>query len=87
MYIYIHIHTFTTTPMSAISLAKLDMPPGLSDTVAENRMSRMSAARPRSMTRPSVVVSMFPPQRGTTTFLPRNLPNNGPPGRMAATML
>mmetsp|Transcript_25236 Transcript_25236/g.60728 ORF Transcript_25236/g.60728 Transcript_25236/m.60728 type:complete len:208 (+) Transcript_25236:567-1190(+) len=46
------------------------MPPGLSLTVETNRKSLPSAASPRSITRPSTVMSIFPPQRGRTTFLP-----------------
>ena len=33
------------------------MPPGRSDTVAMKRIRRLSAASPRSMTRPSMVMS------------------------------
>mmetsp|Transcript_12799 Transcript_12799/g.30290 ORF Transcript_12799/g.30290 Transcript_12799/m.30290 type:complete len:209 (-) Transcript_12799:566-1192(-) len=62
------------------------MPPGLSLTEATRRTRRPSAARPRSMTRPSTVVSMLPPHSGTSTFLPlRSGRSSGPPGRMAAS--
>ena len=57
------------TPMSASSLVSSAIPPGLSDTVTTNRMSRPSAAKPRSMTRPRAVVSMLPPQSATTTLI------------------
>lgn len=50
--------------------ARPEIPPGLSDTVVTKRTRRVSAARPRSMTRPSTGTSMFPPHRGITTFLP-----------------
>ena len=57
------------TPMSARSLVSSAIPPGLSDTVTTNRMSRPSAAKPLSMTRPRAVVSMLPPQSATTTLI------------------
>lgn len=57
------------TPMSASSLVSSAIPPGLSDTVMTNRMSRPSAAKPRSMTRPRAVVSMLPPHSATTTLI------------------
>jgi len=44
--------------------------PGRSQATTSKRTSRPSAARPRSMTRPSTGVSTLPPQRGTTTRLP-----------------
>lgn len=72
------------TPTSAMSRASLAIPPGRSETVAEKRMRRWSAARPLSITRPNVEVSMFPPHSNTHTFLPLNFPYSGPPGRMAA---
>lgn len=51
-----------------MSLVSSAIPPGLSDTVTTNLMSRPSAARPRSITRPRAVVSMFPPHKATTTL-------------------
>mmetsp|Transcript_15116 Transcript_15116/g.20723 ORF Transcript_15116/g.20723 Transcript_15116/m.20723 type:complete len:256 (-) Transcript_15116:148-915(-) len=77
--------SLTLTPKSAMSRASLAMPPGRSDTVAEKRMRRWSAASPRSITRPSTEVSMLPPHSSTHTFLPLYLPNSGPPGRIAAS--
>mmetsp|Transcript_39458 Transcript_39458/g.100005 ORF Transcript_39458/g.100005 Transcript_39458/m.100005 type:complete len:347 (-) Transcript_39458:909-1949(-) len=53
-----------TAPMSAAS------PPGLSETTTEKCTRRRSAARPRSMTRPNVVMSMLPPERTTATRFP-----------------
>lgn len=44
------------------------MPPGLSLMVQENLTSLPSAAKPRSKHRPSIVVSILPPQRGITTL-------------------
>ena len=41
-----------------------------SDTVAVKFFMRSSAASPLSNTLPSTVVSMFPPHKGTTIFLP-----------------
>lgn len=64
----IHCTDFHLTPISARSLVSSAIPPGLSDTVTTNLMSRPSAARPRSITRPRAVVSMFPPHRATTTL-------------------
>ena len=56
------------TPMLAMSLVRLAMPPGRSLTVQTNRTSRPSTARPRSKHRPSTVVSMLPPHSGITTL-------------------
>ena len=39
------------------TLVRRAMPPGRSETVAIKRMRRPSAANPRSMTRPSIVIS------------------------------
>ena len=60
----------TRTTVTAVTheAARPEMPPGRSDTVVTNRTRRVSAARPRSITRPSTGTSMFPPHRGTTTF-------------------
>ena len=44
------------------------MPPGLSLIVQENLTNLPSAAKPRSKHRPSIVVSIFPPQSGITTL-------------------
>ena len=55
-----------------MSLVRPGTPPGRSLTVAMNRTSRPSAAKPRSITRPNTVMSMFPPQRGVTTRLVGN---------------
>ena len=44
------------------------MPPGLSLMVQENLTSLPSAAKPRSKQRPSIVVSILPPQSGITTL-------------------
>jgi len=52
-------------------------------TMFAHLTSLWSAASPRSMTRPSVVVSMLPPHMGTTTVLPfHSGVSMGPPGRM-----
>mmetsp|Transcript_16506 Transcript_16506/g.52577 ORF Transcript_16506/g.52577 Transcript_16506/m.52577 type:complete len:216 (+) Transcript_16506:383-1030(+) len=59
-------------PSRASSLVSRKMPPGLSSTVTTKRTMRPSAARPRSMMRPSVVVSMLPPHSGITIFLLRS---------------
>ena len=61
-----------TAPCSAITLVSCDRPPGRSPMKAWNRTRRPSCTRPKSMTRPSMPGSMFPPQRGTTTRLPRS---------------
>ena len=56
------------TPMPASSFVSSAMPPGRSLTVTMNRHRRPSAANPRSRHLPSTVVSMLPPQSGTTTL-------------------
>mmetsp|Transcript_32809 Transcript_32809/g.55326 ORF Transcript_32809/g.55326 Transcript_32809/m.55326 type:complete len:206 (-) Transcript_32809:640-1257(-) len=61
------------------------MPPGRSDTVAPKRTRRRSAESPRSITRPNVLVSIFPPHSSTHTFFPLSLPNRGPSGNTAAS--
>ena len=69
---YIHTHIQTRrlhlAPLSATTLASCMIPPGRSTMVTLNRTSRPSAANPRSMQRPSAVVSMFPPHNGITTL-------------------
>mmetsp|Transcript_11876 Transcript_11876/g.40502 ORF Transcript_11876/g.40502 Transcript_11876/m.40502 type:complete len:205 (+) Transcript_11876:598-1212(+) len=71
-------------PSSVSRVLRPEMPPGRSEMVATNLTRRPSAARPRSSTRPSTVVSMLPPQSGSTTRLPCTVEWRGPPGRMAA---
>lgn len=61
--------------MPAISLVSSAIPPGLSLTVTRNRFNLPSAAKPRSITRPNAVVSMFPPHSGTTTLEKNNKTN------------
>ena len=65
-----HIQTrrLHLAPLSATTLASCMIPPGRSTMVTLNRTSRPSAANPRSMQRPSAVVSMFPPHNGITTL-------------------
>lgn len=55
-------------PCLAIKVASSARPPGLSETINENRINRLSKARPRSILRPSTVVSIFPPVKSTTTL-------------------
>eukprot|EP01137_Pigoraptor_chileana_P027929 Opistho-2@11203 len=64
--------SFSETPMLARMPVRRAMPPGRSLTVTTKRHRRPSAAMPRSITRPSTVVSMLPPQRGTITRFPRS---------------
>mmetsp|Transcript_17125 Transcript_17125/g.46360 ORF Transcript_17125/g.46360 Transcript_17125/m.46360 type:complete len:205 (+) Transcript_17125:322-936(+) len=71
-------------PLEDIISLRLEMPPGLSEMVATNLTSLPSAANPLSSTRPSTVVSMLPPHKGSTTRLPCTWRWRGPPGRMAA---
>src|ERR1039458_9798311 len=59
-------------PSSATSPAKRASPPGRSLIVAVKRCRRPSEASPRSSTRPRIGVSMLPPLKGRTTFLPFN---------------
>mmetsp|Transcript_4449 Transcript_4449/g.9716 ORF Transcript_4449/g.9716 Transcript_4449/m.9716 type:complete len:219 (-) Transcript_4449:540-1196(-) len=77
--------SFTLAPRSATTLAHSAMPPGRSLTGETRRRSLPSAERPRSITRPSIVVSMLPPHRGATTTLSlMSSRSSGPPGRSAA---
>mmetsp|Transcript_3394 Transcript_3394/g.8086 ORF Transcript_3394/g.8086 Transcript_3394/m.8086 type:complete len:215 (+) Transcript_3394:420-1064(+) len=77
-------HTLAPAPEMVATMAA--SPPGLSDTVTAKRTRRRSAASPRSMTRPSTVMSMLPPHSGVTIFLPLSSGmSNGPPGNSAAT--
>mmetsp|Transcript_6005 Transcript_6005/g.19543 ORF Transcript_6005/g.19543 Transcript_6005/m.19543 type:complete len:225 (+) Transcript_6005:1669-2343(+) len=76
--------SLTEAPVSRRIVVRPWRPPERSETSATKRTRRLSAARPRSMTRPRVVESMFPPQRGTTTFLPLTRSWYWPPGRMGA---
>mmetsp|Transcript_9612 Transcript_9612/g.38907 ORF Transcript_9612/g.38907 Transcript_9612/m.38907 type:complete len:215 (+) Transcript_9612:200-844(+) len=69
-------------PTKAMTAHKPAMPPGLSGTTAEKRMSRPSLTRPRSSTFPRVDVSMLPPQSRTATFLPSS--SGSLPARHAA---
>mmetsp|Transcript_18485 Transcript_18485/g.60505 ORF Transcript_18485/g.60505 Transcript_18485/m.60505 type:complete len:264 (+) Transcript_18485:553-1344(+) len=62
--------SLTLAPRLASTRVKSASPPGRSLTAELMRSIRQSADRPRSMTRPRIVVSMLPPQRGTRTFLP-----------------
>mmetsp|Transcript_11976 Transcript_11976/g.37908 ORF Transcript_11976/g.37908 Transcript_11976/m.37908 type:complete len:270 (+) Transcript_11976:352-1161(+) len=71
-------------PFAAITALRPAMPPGRSEMVATNLTIRPSAARPRSSTRPSTVVSMLPPQSGSTMRLPCTRSCRGPPGSTAA---
>mmetsp|Transcript_17211 Transcript_17211/g.42356 ORF Transcript_17211/g.42356 Transcript_17211/m.42356 type:complete len:417 (-) Transcript_17211:535-1785(-) len=57
-------------PTKAMVAHRPAMPPGRSGTTQLKRMRRPSLTRPRSSTLPSVLVSMLPPHRHTTTFLP-----------------
>mmetsp|Transcript_4360 Transcript_4360/g.13153 ORF Transcript_4360/g.13153 Transcript_4360/m.13153 type:complete len:375 (+) Transcript_4360:278-1402(+) len=77
--------SLTLAPAAASTPVSSAMPPGRSLTRSVRRTSRPSAARPRSMTRPSTLTSMLPPQSGTTTRFPlRSGRSSGPPGRRAA---
>ena len=71
------------TPQVVRSLANSAIPPGRSLTVTVNLTRRPSAANPRSKHRPRMVVSIFPPQSGMTTFFPVN--SGKSPARTAAT--
>mmetsp|Transcript_53453 Transcript_53453/g.78245 ORF Transcript_53453/g.78245 Transcript_53453/m.78245 type:complete len:213 (-) Transcript_53453:941-1579(-) len=75
----------TEAPSLLMIVTNAASPPGLSVTVAANRISRRSAARPLSMTRPSMVISMFPPHSGIAILLPLSSGmSRGPPGNSAA---
>mmetsp|Transcript_23 Transcript_23/g.75 ORF Transcript_23/g.75 Transcript_23/m.75 type:complete len:261 (-) Transcript_23:516-1298(-) len=77
--------SLTLAPAAASTPVSSAMPPGRSLTRSVRRTSRPSAARPRSITRPSTLTSMLPPQSGTTTRFPlRSGLSSGPPGRRAA---
>mmetsp|Transcript_22327 Transcript_22327/g.68923 ORF Transcript_22327/g.68923 Transcript_22327/m.68923 type:complete len:224 (-) Transcript_22327:366-1037(-) len=76
--------SLTDAPLSRNMSVSCAMPPARSDTSATNRTKRQSAARPRSIIRPSVVMSMLPPHSGTATRLPWTAACMGPPGRIAA---
>ncbi len=62
------------------------MPPGRSLTCVTNRQRRPSVARPWSISRSRIVRSMFPPQRSSTTRLPRRSrqPSSSRPASAAA---
>mmetsp|Transcript_16775 Transcript_16775/g.67690 ORF Transcript_16775/g.67690 Transcript_16775/m.67690 type:complete len:287 (+) Transcript_16775:209-1069(+) len=77
--------SFTEAPASLRTVVRRWRPPERSETSATKRTSLSSAARPRSRTRPSVVVSMLPPQSGTTTLLPWTWSWYCPPGRIGAS--
>mmetsp|Transcript_6540 Transcript_6540/g.20413 ORF Transcript_6540/g.20413 Transcript_6540/m.20413 type:complete len:250 (+) Transcript_6540:377-1126(+) len=77
--------SLTEAPASFRMVVRPWSPPLRSETSATKRTRRWSAARPRSMTRPSVVESMLPPHKGTTTFLPRTRSWYWPPGKMGAS--
>mmetsp|Transcript_18395 Transcript_18395/g.49810 ORF Transcript_18395/g.49810 Transcript_18395/m.49810 type:complete len:215 (+) Transcript_18395:287-931(+) len=77
--------SLTEAPSLARMCVSSAMPPGRSLTAIVSRTRRPSAARPRSMTRPSTLTSMLPPHSGTTTFLPfMSWRSRGPPGSSAA---
>lgn len=56
------------TPTDAKMVHNSAIPPGLSLRLTENLTRRPSAARPRSIHLPRIVVSMLPPQSGSTTL-------------------
>eukprot|EP00967_Tisochrysis_lutea_P031113 scaffold36639_cov32-Tisochrysis_lutea.AAC.5 len=78
--------SLTLAPSSASTLVNSANPPGRSLTAELIRSMRPSAESPRSMTRPRIVVSMLPPQRGTITFCPLSSgTSSAAPGRSAAS--
>jgi hypothetical protein len=57
-------------PAVEMSLQNSARLPGRSEMVTQSFIKRPSATNALSTTRPKILVSMFPPQSGITTFLP-----------------
>mmetsp|Transcript_18796 Transcript_18796/g.33560 ORF Transcript_18796/g.33560 Transcript_18796/m.33560 type:complete len:263 (-) Transcript_18796:798-1586(-) len=62
--------SFTDARSSATAPISAARPPGLSEMTTEKWTRRRSAAKPRSITRPSVVMSMLPPESTIATRFP-----------------